>query len=63
MAGALLLGWSDQLYERYFSGRVRGSQVYCLVCATSCAVALLAGCPSLWYWDQSTRASDASDSP
>jgi putative Mg2+ transporter-C (MgtC) family protein len=49
MAGALLLGWSVG-YERYFSGRASGSQVYCLVCATSCAVTLLAGCPSLWYW-------------
>jgi putative Mg2+ transporter-C (MgtC) family protein len=49
MAGALLLGWVVG-YERYFSGRASGSQVYCLVCATSCAVTLLAGYPSLWYW-------------
>lgn len=49
MAIALLLGWSVG-YERYFSGRAAGSQVYCLVCTTSCAVTLLAGFPSLWYW-------------
>jgi putative Mg2+ transporter-C (MgtC) family protein len=49
MAGALLLGWVVG-YERYFSGRASGSQVYCLVCTTSCAVTLLAGYPSLWYW-------------
>jgi len=49
MAGALLLGWIVG-YERYFSGRASGSQVYCLVCTTSCAITLLAGYPSLWYW-------------
>ena len=49
MALALVLGWSVG-YERHFSGRAVGSQVYCLVCATSCAVTLLAGYPSLWYW-------------
>ncbi|MDB5861560.1 MAG: putative rane protein [Ramlibacter sp.] len=49
MAVALLLGWVVG-YERHFSGRVAGSQVYCLVCATSCAVTLLAGYPGLWYW-------------
>jgi putative Mg2+ transporter-C (MgtC) family protein len=49
MGVALLLGWFVG-YERYFSGRAAGSQVYCLVCATSCAVTLLAGYPSLWYW-------------
>jgi len=49
MAGALLLGWVVG-YERYFSGRASGSQVYCLVCVTSCAITLLAGYPSLWYW-------------
>jgi len=48
MAGALLLGWVVG-YERYFNGRASGSQVYCLVCSTSCAVTLLAGYPSLWY--------------
>jgi len=48
MACALLLGWLVG-YERYFSGRASGSQVYCLVCATSCAVTLLAGYPALWY--------------
>jgi putative Mg2+ transporter-C (MgtC) family protein len=48
MALALLLGWSVG-YERYFSGRAAGSQVYCIVCATSCAVTLLAGYPALWY--------------
>jgi putative Mg2+ transporter-C (MgtC) family protein len=55
MAGALLLGWSIG-YERYFSARASGSQVYCLVCATSCAVTLLAGCPSLWYWGTAEQA-------
>src|SRR5215468_83922 len=49
MALAMLLGWSVG-YERHFSGRAAGSQVYCLVCATSCAVTLLGGYPSLWYW-------------
>ena len=49
MAGALVLGWVVG-YERYFSGRASGSQVYCLVCATSCAVTLLAGYPDQWYW-------------
>jgi putative Mg2+ transporter-C (MgtC) family protein len=49
MAIALLLGWTVG-YERYFSGRAAGSQVYCLVCTTSCAVTLLAGYPALWYW-------------
>jgi putative Mg2+ transporter-C (MgtC) family protein len=49
MAGAVLLGWFVG-YERYFSGRAAGSHVYCLVCATSCAITLLAGYPSLWYW-------------
>ena len=52
MIGALLLGWLVG-YERYFAGRASGSQVYCLVCATSCAVTLLAGYPSLWYWGTS----------
>ena len=48
-AAALLLGWFVG-YERYFSGRAAGSQVYCLVCATSCAVTLLSGFPAMWYW-------------
>jgi putative Mg2+ transporter-C (MgtC) family protein len=58
MAGALLLGWVVG-YERYFSGRASGSQVYCLVCATSCAVTLLAGYPSLWYWGSAHEAGSA----
>lgn len=59
MAVALLLGWFVG-YERYFSGRAVGSQVYCLVCATSCAVTLLAGYPAMWYWGsvQSAIAAD-----
>jgi putative Mg2+ transporter-C (MgtC) family protein len=52
MVGALLLGWIVG-YERYFSGRAAGSQVYCLVSTTSCAITLLAGCPTLWYWGTS----------
>lgn len=48
MAGALALGWLVG-YERYFNGRASGTQVYCVVCATSCAVTLLAGYPALWY--------------
>lgn len=48
MALALLLGWVIG-YERYFSGRASGSQVYCLVSTTSAAVSLLAGYPGLWY--------------
>jgi putative Mg2+ transporter-C (MgtC) family protein len=55
MAGALLLGWVVG-YERYFSGRAAGSQVYCLVSVTSCAITLMAGLPSLWYWGSSTEA-------
>jgi putative Mg2+ transporter-C (MgtC) family protein len=57
MALALLLGWSVG-YERYFSGRASGSQVYCIVCATSCAVTLLAGYPALWYGGSVHGASD-----
>ena len=49
MAFALLLGWAVG-YERYFSGRAAGSQVYCLVSTTACAVTMLAGYPLLWYW-------------
>jgi putative Mg2+ transporter-C (MgtC) family protein len=49
MSGAMVLGWLVG-YERYFKGRAAGSQVYCIVCVTSCAVTLLAGFPSLWYW-------------
>lgn len=48
MALAMLLGWVVG-YERFFSGRAAGSQVYCLVSATSAAVTLLAGRPGLWY--------------
>ena len=48
MAGALALGWLVG-YERYFNGRASGTQVYCVVCATACAVTLLAGYPDLWY--------------
>lgn len=40
LAGALLLGWLVG-YERYFRGRSSGSQVYCLVCTTSCAITTL----------------------
>jgi putative Mg2+ transporter-C (MgtC) family protein len=49
MVIALLLGWAVG-YERYFKGRAAGSQVYCLVCVTSCAVTLLGGYPEHWYW-------------
>jgi putative Mg2+ transporter-C (MgtC) family protein len=55
MAGALLLGWVVG-YERYFGGRAAGSQVYCLVAVTSCAVTLMGGYPGLWYWGSSTEA-------
>jgi len=48
MGLAMLLGWVVG-YERFFSGRAAGSQVYCLVSATSAAVTLLAGYPALWY--------------
>ncbi len=48
MGLAMLLGWVVG-YERFFSGRAAGSQVYCLVSATSAAVTLLAGYPTLWY--------------
>lgn len=48
MSLAMLLGWVVG-YERFFSGRAAGSQVYCLVSATSAAVVLVAGYPALWY--------------
>lgn len=48
MGLAMLLGWVVG-YERFFSGRAAGSQVYCLVSATAAAVTLLAGYPGLWY--------------
>lgn len=48
MGLAMLLGWVVG-YERFFSGRAAGSQVYCLVSATAAAVTLLAGYPALWY--------------
>ena len=40
MAMALALGWAVG-YERHYGGRAAGSPVYCLVCATSCAITLL----------------------
>ncbi|HEU6454753.1 MAG TPA: MgtC/SapB family protein [Roseateles sp.] len=54
MAVAMALGWFVG-YERFFSGRAAGSQVYCLVSATSAAVTLLAGHPGLWYGGISTE--------
>ncbi|MCE4553904.1 MgtC/SapB family protein [Pelomonas cellulosilytica] len=51
MGLAMLLGWVVG-YERFYSGRAAGSQVYCLVSATSAAVTLLAGYPALWYGGQ-----------
>jgi putative Mg2+ transporter-C (MgtC) family protein len=54
MTSALVLGWLVG-YERYFSGRPRAARFYCLVCATSCAVTLLAGYPALWYWSTSQQ--------
>jgi putative Mg2+ transporter-C (MgtC) family protein len=58
MLVALLLGWTVG-YERYFKGRAAGSQVYCLVCVTSCAVTLLVGYPEQWYWGRETGHIDA----
>ncbi len=55
MGLAMLLGWVVG-YERFFSGRAAGSQVYCLVSATSAAVTLLAGYPGLWYGGTSADA-------
>jgi putative Mg2+ transporter-C (MgtC) family protein len=49
IVAATVLGWVVG-YERYFNGRVAGTQVYCLVSLTSCAVTLVAGYPGLWYW-------------
>jgi len=46
-------------YERYFSGRAAGSQVYCMVCSAACAVTLIAGYPSLWYWAYPHNATEA----
>lgn len=42
---ALVLGWLVG-YERYFHGRASGSQVYCLVCMASCALATIFGAGS-----------------
>jgi putative Mg2+ transporter-C (MgtC) family protein len=42
MGIALALGWTVG-YERHYSGRAAGSQVYCLVCVTSCAITQLDG--------------------
>lgn len=58
MSAALVLGWIVG-YERHFSGRAAGSQAYCLVCTTSCAVTLLAGYPALWYWGSVREVSGA----
>jgi putative Mg2+ transporter-C (MgtC) family protein len=48
MGLAMLLGWVVG-YERFYSGRAAGSQVYCFVCVTAAAVTLVAGYPGLWY--------------
>ncbi len=56
MGLAMLLGWIVG-YERFFSGRAAGSQVYCMVSATSAAVTLLAGHPGLWHGGGSMEAS------
>lgn len=45
---ALLLAWAIG-YERFFNGRASGSQVYCLVGVTSCAITLISGYPELWF--------------
>ena len=58
MLVALLLGWAVG-YERYFKGRAAGSQVYCLVCVTSCAITLLVGYPEHWYWGREALHSGA----
>lgn len=42
---ALFLGWLVG-YERYLHGRASGSQVYCLVCTASCALATVFGASS-----------------
>ncbi len=42
---ALGLGWLVG-YERYYHGRASGSQVYCLVCTASCALATIFGAGS-----------------
>ena len=57
IAVAMLLGWVVG-YERYFNGRVTGSQVYCIVCTTSCAVTAAAGAQPLWWpvWTVSAAA-------
>jgi putative Mg2+ transporter-C (MgtC) family protein len=57
MAIALLLGWAVG-YERYFNHRAAGSQVYCLVCATSCAITLLAVNPALWSGGSASETAD-----
>lgn len=44
-SAALLLGWLVG-YERYLHGRASGSQVYCLVCTASCALATVFGAGS-----------------
>ena len=51
VAVAMFLGWLVG-FERYFHGRAAGTQVYCFVCMTSCAVVVVGGYPTLWYGGQ-----------
>ena len=45
---AFVLAWAIG-YERFYHGRAAGTQVYCLVCTTSCALTSAAGLAGHWF--------------
>jgi putative Mg2+ transporter-C (MgtC) family protein len=45
---AFVLAWAIG-YERFYSGRAAGTQVYCLVCTASCALTSAAGLAGHWF--------------
>jgi putative Mg2+ transporter-C (MgtC) family protein len=45
---AFVLAWAIG-YERFYSGRAAGTQVYCLVCTASCALTSAAGQARHWF--------------
>jgi putative Mg2+ transporter-C (MgtC) family protein len=45
---AFVLAWTIG-YERFYSGRAAGTQVYCLVCTASCALTSAAGLAGHWF--------------
>lgn len=59
LALSLVLGWLVG-YERHYNGRIAGTQTYCLVCMTACAIASLSAHPSLWINSGAEPAADPS---